>query len=419
MALASFSTLPHVLTTGIHPVPVPYTLHVPPNDLQHLPSLARAANIGIPTWYNTHADPTNGTYGISLDWLLDAQQTWADTSHSGFNWRAHEAHYNRIPQYKINITTPSDGQIFELHFAALFSTRPDAVPAIFMHGWPGAWLEFVPMLDLLAGKYTADTLPYHVIVPSIPDFGLSSRVRVEKELTLPVAAEAMNELMRALGFGGYVAQGGDVGYALAQYMCGVFEECKAFHVNFFFMTAAQAAAVANVTITPAEQAQLALSAAWASTGSAYSYEQGTRPSTIALALESSPIAMLAWMGEKFIQWSDNSQPLALDAILSIVSFYWHTKSFGRSMWSYRALTPVIGQGLPPIPLALTKPFGFSSFPHEMAALPRGYAEVIFGKSLVFYRAHDFGGHFAALQSPGPFLADIEEFLAIVKRKVVG
>ncbi|KAK3681711.1 Alpha/Beta hydrolase protein [Podospora appendiculata] len=411
MALASFSTLP----AGLTGVPVPYTFHVPNNDLRHLPNLARAANIGVPTWYNTHANAANGTFGVSRDWLLDAQETWVDR----YDWRAHEAHYNRLPHYKINVTTPSDGQVFELHFAALFSKRRDAVPAVFMHGWPSAWLEFLPMLDLLAAKYTADTLPYHIIVPSIPDFGLSSRTKVDRELTLPVAAEAMNQLMRALGFKAYVAQGGDVGYALAQYMCGVFDECKAFHVNFFFMTTAQYAAVANVTVTPAEQAQLALSAAWASTGSSYSYQMGTRPATTALALESSPIAMLAWMGEKFIEWSDNRTPLPLDTILSFVSFYWHTKSFGRAMWSYRALTPTIGQGLPPIPLSLTKPFGFSSFRQEMASLPRGFAEVIFGKSLVFYKAHDFGGHFAALQSPGPFLEDIEAFLAIVKTKVLG
>jgi len=129
------------------------------------------------------------------------------------------------------VTTPSDGQLFTLHFTALFSLSPSAIPITLLHGWPGSWLEFAPVLDLLAEKYTPSTLPYHVIVPSIPDYGLSTRADEDtKELTMEGAAEALNGLMIALGFeGGYVAQGGDVGSFLAQTMCGLFGECKAFH----------------------------------------------------------------------------------------------------------------------------------------------------------------------------------------------
>ena len=221
MSLSAFGILP----TGIPVNPVPFTLSVPDSDLRRFNTLVDTAEIASPAWYNRHATPENGTYGVSREWLLNAQQTILDED----RWRAHETHYNRFPQYKINITTPSDGQVFELHFAALFSQQRDAVPITFLHGWPGAWMEFVPVMDLLVEKYTPETLPYHVIVPSIPDYGLSRRPNEDRELTMDAASEAMNQLMVHLGFGAYVAQGGDVGAFLAQAMCGVYDECKAFH----------------------------------------------------------------------------------------------------------------------------------------------------------------------------------------------
>jgi microsomal epoxide hydrolase len=405
MSLSGYGVLP----TGIPGHPVPFTLSVPNREVHRFNALADVAEIAPPTWYTTHAIPENGTYGVSRDWLLNAQETIVED----YNWRAHEKYYNRFPQYKINITTPSDGQLFEMHFAALFSKQQNAIPITFLHGWPGAWLEFVGVMDLLVQKYTPETLPYHVVVPSIPDYGLSKRPHEDRELTMEAASEASNQLMVDLGFDAYVAQGGDVGAFLAQVMCGVYDECKAFHLNMYFMTAEQSAAVADIPITTEEQARLDQAAAWAQTGSAYAAEHGTRPSTITLVLSTNPLAMLVWMGEKFIEWSDNRfDPLPLDTIISFVSFYWYTKSYGRAMWSYRSLTSIVGGALPEFPLSLSKPFGYSAFPVEIAALPQAWAEYLF-PNLVFYSSHEKGGHFAALQEPETFLQDIEEFLAIV------
>ena len=94
------------------------------------------------------------------------------------------------------------------------------------------------------------------------------------------------------------------------------------------------------------------------------------------------------MGEKFVEWSDNRfNPLSLDTIISFVSFYWHTKSYGRAMWSYRSLTSGIGGALPAFPLSLSKPVGFSAFPIEMAILPRSWSQHLF-PNIVFYASHE-------------------------------
>ena len=111
---------------------------------------------------------------------------------------------------------------YSVHFAALFSTNPAAVPVMMLHGWPGSFLEFLPILRILAGKYTPETLPYHIIVPSLPGYTLSSPPPKDKDFRIEDAATILDTLMRQLGFekSGYVVQGGDVGSKLARVLGG-------------------------------------------------------------------------------------------------------------------------------------------------------------------------------------------------------
>jgi pimeloyl-ACP methyl ester carboxylesterase len=219
MALA-FCTLPANVTVQ----PAPFAFHVQPRDLLELGGLVSAAQIPPASWYVKHDD---GEFGISRDWLVAAKNAWIDD----FRWGEHEAKINSYPNFKVNITV-DDGGVFSTHFAALFSKKPDATPVIFMHGWPGSYMEFFPMMDLLVQKYTPETLPYHVIVPSIPDYGFSTGPSEDVELTFPIAGEVMNKLMVSLGFDAYVAQGGDVGSFMATLMCSTYDECKAWHSKF-------------------------------------------------------------------------------------------------------------------------------------------------------------------------------------------
>ena len=70
-------------------------------------------------------------------------------------------------------------------------------------------------------------------------------------------------------------------------------------------------------------------------GSGYSLEHATRPATIGLILGSNPLALLAWIGEKFLAWSDEDP--ALDKILEGVTLYWLTETFPTSIYPYRAV----------------------------------------------------------------------------------
>lgn len=105
--------------------------------------------------------------------------------------------------------------------------------------------------------------------------------------------------------------------------------------------------------------------AFTHTGSAYNNMHNTRPSTIGLALQSDPAALLAWVGEKLLDWTD-TDPTDSE-IVSVMTLYWCTDTMPRSIYSYRNRPPVTGQ-MPVMNHAydLKQPFGMSDFPYEVS-----------------------------------------------------
>lgn len=279
-------------------------LHVPDSKINEFTSLLSSSKIGPETWY-THNNNTD--FGTTRDWLAKAKDSWLD-----LDWRNQEDRINSFPNFNTTINDVDIGPI-NIHFVGLYSSRRDALPLLFLHGWPGSFLEFLPMLDILKSKYTTETLPYHVIIPSLPDYGLSGGP-VDTELTLEIAARLMNELMITLGFGsGYVAQGGDIGSFLARILSATYPQCKAFHSKQYWPSvsrrrpngtnhqavnmlapSSQEEMLTTANITEEESRHVQRMLKFSATGSSYLLEHGLRPSTIGLVLSSSPLAMLAW-----------------------------------------------------------------------------------------------------------------------------
>lgn len=155
----------------------------------------------------------------------------------------------------------------------------------------------------------------------------------------------------------------------------------------------------EIDITMAHRAEL-----FRTTGMAYAMEHATRPSTIGLVLSSSPLALLSWfvifdlsypvshagtnnrdsarIGEKFLDWSDPRQPPSLDTILGMVSLYWFTACFPRSIWPYRN---IVNENAVSVPK--TKPFGYSCFPYELWTVPESMAKAT-AENLVFFAEYD-------------------------------
>ncbi|PKK53464.1 hypothetical protein CI102_2082 [Trichoderma harzianum] len=394
----------NVTPTNMPGKPEPFTMHVPEEKLSEFHELLKLSKIGPATWWNQHNDRR---FGVSREWLSQAKEIWLET----FDWRQQEARINRFPNFKMTVDDPESGEI-EVHFLALFSSKTDAIPFIFLHGFPGSVFELLPMMELLLDKYTPATLPYHVIVPSLPNYGLSGSPSKDVEMNLEQAARIMHQLMIDLGFSkGYVAQGGDLGSILARIMSTRYKECTAFHVNMLTLNPGETAPSSD-GVSVEELREMERTETWAQTGLAFALEHGTRPATVGLAIASNPLSLLAWIGEKFLEWVDQREPLPLDTILVMASFYWFTDTFPRSLYHAQVLQTLLKGN--PIPISKEKPLGYSQFSRDLALLPKAWAYELY-PNLVFFKAHEMGGHFARLEQPMLFLDDIEEFSKCIHR----
>ena len=179
----------------------PFTLDIPRKDIEELQTLIKLSRFVPKSYENSQAD---GRYGVTHDWMTKAVDVWKNS----YNWSERQARINRHPHFKTTIKD-DDGEVYELHFMALFSERQDALPLLMCHGWPGSFLEFLDLFDVVRSKYSAETSPFHIIVPSLPGFTLSSGPN--KNFDYFDGARLLDKLMVTLGFGdGYVYQGGDV-----------------------------------------------------------------------------------------------------------------------------------------------------------------------------------------------------------------
>jgi pimeloyl-ACP methyl ester carboxylesterase len=146
-----------------------------------------------------------------------------------YDWRTHEAQLNALPQFTLPVEIEGF-DILTIHFVHKRSASPNAVPLLFIHGWPGHFHEVSKILPLLTDP-PAGEQAFHVVAPSIPGFGFSTNPSV-KGYNIAKIAETFDKLMHALGYDKYVAQGGDWGSTISR-MLGIefTKTCRAAHVN--------------------------------------------------------------------------------------------------------------------------------------------------------------------------------------------
>jgi microsomal epoxide hydrolase len=160
-------------------------------------------------------------------------------------------------------------------------------------------------------------------------------------------------------------------------------------------------------LTDEESARLQALRQFRSTGSGYGAIQSTRPQTLAYGLTDSPAGQLAWITEKFGEWTDGGLPdeaVNRDQLLTNVMLYWLTGTAGSSARLYYETAHTGGWG-PPAPS--TVPTGVAVFPREIAPPIRRFAEL--SNNIVHWAEYDRGGHFAAMEVPDLLVRDVCEF----------
>ncbi|MET8627422.1 epoxide hydrolase family protein [Kitasatospora sp. NPDC004669] len=383
---------------GIHP----FRIAVPESDLEDL-----RRRLDRTRWPD-ELPGVGWAYGIPRDYLMELTRYWRHE----YDWRAAEARLNQWPQF----TTTIDGA--NIHFLHVRSPEPDAVPLLLSHGWPGSIVEFAELIGPLTDPraHGADGAPaFHLVIPSLPGFGFSGPTR-ETGWEYRRVAAAFAELMRRLGYDSYGVQGGDWGSAISRELGRVHpDRVIGVHLNLIPGGAAES--------EPTEEELAGLSAPervralaswermreWNRERKGYADIQTTRPQTLAYGLTDSPVGQLAWIAEKFKEWTDSvdrpEDAVGRDQLLTNVMLYWLTGTAGSSARLYYERTHADYWGRPAEPS--TAPTAVALFPAENFLVLRHIAER--SDNIVRWTELDRGGHFAAMEEPDLLTADIRAF----------
>ncbi|QPC99878.1 epoxide hydrolase family protein [Qipengyuania soli] len=311
-----------------------------------------------------------------------------------YDWRRCEARLNSIGQF----ITEIDG--LDIHFLHRKSSRSDALPLVITHGWPGSVVEFLGIIDELAEPSNPDDMAFHVVAPSLPGYGFSGKPSgtgwgVEK------IARAWAELMQRLGYGHWVAQGGDWGAAVTTAIGQLAPEgCKGIHLNMpLGRPGPDDMQSQDPKVLRAFQ-RLGFYQEW---DSGYSKEQSTRPQTIGYSLVDSPVGLAGWILEKVYYWTDNGgspwDALSMDQVLDDIMLYWLPATGASAARLYWESFAKFGAGTVAIPA------GATAFPKEILPAPREWAERTL-THLVYWNEVEKGGHFAAWEQPETFVAEL-------------
>ncbi|KAL2061181.1 hypothetical protein VTL71DRAFT_7454 [Oculimacula yallundae] len=330
-------------------------------------------------------------YGVPLQDIKDLTKFWIEK----YDWRAAEAKLNCIPQFTTEIKVEGFDPL-NIHFVHQKSDVKGAIPLLFLHGWPGNFLEVTKMLPYLRGE--GGKQAFHVVAPSLPNYGFSGRV-TKKEFGLGQYAEAANKLMLALGYDQYVTQGGDWGGIISRVIGARFpQHCKASHLNISLgKEPTWDAGNPKPVYTDREVAGMKHGEVWRQNGMGYYGLQSTKPATLAFSLADSPTGLLAWIYEKLVDWTD-SYPWTPEEVLTWISvYYFSTAGPGASIYTYYEVAHDAKYNQESVTEYVDVPLAFADFPKEIANVPRSWRSRL--GPVVDDVDLDKGGHFAAWECP--------------------
>ena len=354
---------------------------------------------------------TDHSQGVPLAMIQKLARYWA----TDYDWHMCEAKLNALPQF----ITEIDG--LDIHFIHVRSRHDDALPLIVNHGWPGSIIEQLKIIERLTdptahGGDVSDA--FHVVIPSMPGYGFSG-----KPTSTGWGPERMGrawaELMKRLGYGRYVAQGGDWGaFVVDQMGLQAPDGLLAIHTNM-------------PATVPADVNEAALAGdpppAGLSAEERRAYEQlirtfkqveyarmmATRPQTL-YGIADSPVGLAAWLldhndadgqpaaavAAALDRTTSATGELTRDEILDNITLYWLTNtgvSASRLYWEYKGGF-FDAKGVT-IPVAMTV------FPGEQYQAPRTWADKAY-PNLIYFNEVDRGGHFAAWEQPQLFSEEL-------------
>ncbi|RPD56202.1 epoxide hydrolase [Lentinus tigrinus ALCF2SS1-7] len=383
--------------------PQPFKLNVSDADLDLLHKKLELAR------FPDELQGAGWDYGVPLADVKRLVARWKD----GFDWRKSEAEINKLDMYMRDIDVDDFGSL-NIHYLHQKSERPNAIPLLFVHGWPGHFLEVRKLIPHLTSS-SPDHPSFHVVAPSLPGFGFSEAPHKPGFAGFQYA-EVVHKLMLSLGYNEYVYQGGDFGHTIGVFVVNKYgnTHVKAWHSNMpvyriptFFSNPLLFLELLTMPFNKYIRDKVQNSLQIRKKEFGYFMVQSTKPQTIGYSFADSPVGFLAWIYEKLVKASDN-YPWTDDEVLEWISIYWHSRAGpAASARIYYELThggesSDLFEGT----TWTSVPLGVAHFPGEPISLPKSWAHMI-GK-VVQESFHEKGGHFAAFEAPEALAGDLRK-----------
>jgi pimeloyl-ACP methyl ester carboxylesterase len=285
-----------------------------------------------------------------------------------------------------------------------------------VHGYPGSFVDFFDMIDPLVNPPETGSgikQAFHVVIPSLPGYGFSTPV-TNQGWEISKMAKAFDQIMDQLGYKQYGVHGGDVGAGICEQLC-----IQAGDRVIGSLVPTDAGAIATEYTPPTdhlnddEKKHLEMMKAARSEDFGYIQIQATRPQTMAYSLTDSPVGQMAWIVEKFQEWTDPSKELPEDAVdvdqlLTNVSIYWFGRGgAGAANFLYESMHAAAAWGQ-----THDRPVGFVVFGEE--PLIRRVLDP--EKKIAYWNEHARGGHFPAMEAPEELVGDIRAFFHALNNK---
>jgi pimeloyl-ACP methyl ester carboxylesterase len=328
--------------------------------------------------------------GAPGEWLDALLEDWR-----GFDIDAFQLRLDALRQQRVEVA----GQA--LHVVHVEGVGPNPLPLLLTHGWPGSFLEYLPVLPLLSdpGGHGADPIDaFTVIIPSLPGYGFSDPPP-PTGMTGAQVARLWHQLMTVgLGYERFVAHGSDLGAGVTAWLARHQPDAVA---SIHLATPGLA-----VTPEPRSEHEERFARAvkeWTAEEGGYMHEHATKPATLGAGLSDSPAGLAAWIGEKIVAWSstrpDGGPAFDRDLLLGTLTLYWATQTISTSLLPYWAHRHLPGAALPPgdaspVPTAITI-FGGERVPFPRP--PRELAERYY--NVTSWAEYPTGGHFPAAAEP--------------------
>jgi pimeloyl-ACP methyl ester carboxylesterase len=385
----------------------PYTVNVDPAFIEETRVKASkfrdTVDIDAPAWFD--GPPTSEINAIAEYWSEE------------YDWFKVQDGINKNFSH-FYTTVPSPGENYkskeplDLHFIHQRSEREDAIPILFLHGWPSTSLEWEKIIIPLSNPGNESKPAFNVVAPDIPGYGFSPAAKAPG-LGKAELATVFSSLMAQLGYDRYVLYSTDAGAIVAMGLVVDYAENIINHVTDFyqaFPTDEDNARFAANQTTAEEAAYIKSMNAFFGSHSAYSSIQSTYPLSLAYALNDSPVGLLAWRYQLAATVSDETytpEQLITDTLLLYINgVYGNIRSY-KELFHLTDFNPSVPFTVPTTILQ----FGGEGPYAEVGNfnyVPRDWVER--SANVTYFKRHEKGGHFPALSQPRLVIGDIQAAL---------